>query len=208
MIAGKQSSWLGIQGAFMDDVIRWILHILMRSDARSAQYPDTQQTVTFISDNGEHLAWFYVRGKGKHIKNVSFRDTFLTYKSFIWLRLTVKWMYQMYRPPRILISSCKGSIIPWGKWSERDGNKCSLKLITFISKIWLIDASILLLNLVLENLWLQFPYFSLNNSILLLFLSSIQKLSFDSLTSWTEMSVYLIQFLSPESRQFLAVIRI
>ena len=76
MIAGKQSSWLGIQGAFMDDVIRWILHILMRSDARSAQYPDTQQTVTFISDNGEHLAWFYVRGKGKHIKNVSFRDTF------------------------------------------------------------------------------------------------------------------------------------
>ena len=39
----------------------------MRSDAR-AQYPDTQQTVTFISDNGEHLAWFYVQEKGKHIK--------------------------------------------------------------------------------------------------------------------------------------------
>ena len=36
---------------------------MIQSDsARRAEYPDTQQTVTFISDNGEHLALFYVRG--------------------------------------------------------------------------------------------------------------------------------------------------
>ena len=39
--------------------------------------------------------------------------------------------------------------------SKRDGNKCSLKLITFISNIWLTDASIPSLNLVLENLCRQ-----------------------------------------------------
>ena len=89
MIAGKQSSWLGIQEAFMDDVIRWILHILIRSDAaRSAQYPDTQQTVTFISDNGEHLALFYVRERGKRIKNITlpifvFAEILLYYTPFL-----------------------------------------------------------------------------------------------------------------------------
>ena len=37
-------------------------YMIQSDSARRAQYPDTQQTVTFISDNGEHLALFYVRG--------------------------------------------------------------------------------------------------------------------------------------------------
>ena len=63
MIAGKQSCWLGIQKVFMDGRDKMDpSYMIQRDSALSAQCPDPQQTVTFISDNGEHLALFYVRG--------------------------------------------------------------------------------------------------------------------------------------------------